>query len=207
MGISLIKQPKKSQNRISYVVIQLAELQSYIKVNGAWSSWSSWSDCRCPGEPFGKGKMSTRTCNNPPPSNGGLPCQGTSIRRTADCKICPQVLTRPNLTIFLILKITSYPIRSSRKKKQYLRLLFFFKATKLCVSFPKSFDGDEDDEKVREGGRHHLACGEIQSLNLLSKLQLFKAEKPHPLCGPMPKGPANPHLSIGWSIRAGFSAF
>ncbi|XP_076269699.1 netrin receptor UNC5C-like isoform X3 [Rhynchophorus ferrugineus] len=65
--------------------------QLIVFVNGAWSSWSSWSDCRCPGEPFGKGKMSTRTCNNPPPSNGGLPCQGTSIRRTADCKICPQV--------------------------------------------------------------------------------------------------------------------
>ncbi|CAG9814520.1 unnamed protein product [Phaedon cochleariae] len=60
-------------------------------VNGGWSSWSTWQDCRCPGANLSAGKMSTRTCTNPPPSNGGQTCQGTSIKRTKDCIPCPQV--------------------------------------------------------------------------------------------------------------------
>ncbi|KAL1514116.1 hypothetical protein ABEB36_003430 [Hypothenemus hampei] len=35
--------------------------------------------------------MSTRVCNNPSPSNGGLPCQGSAVKRTKDCVLCPQV--------------------------------------------------------------------------------------------------------------------
>ncbi|KAL3281274.1 hypothetical protein HHI36_004487 [Cryptolaemus montrouzieri] len=34
--------------------------------------------------------MSTRTCTNPPPSNGGAACVGSAIRKTKDCQQCPQ---------------------------------------------------------------------------------------------------------------------
>lgn len=62
----------------------------YILVNGGWSPWSAWTECRCPGATLAAGKMSTRTCTNPPPSNGGLQCQGSGVRRTKDCIQCPQ---------------------------------------------------------------------------------------------------------------------
>lgn len=58
-------------------------------VNGGWSQWSGWIDCRCPGDTLAKGQKRTRTCTNPPPSNGGQPCQGTSVHRTKDCTPCP----------------------------------------------------------------------------------------------------------------------
>ncbi|CAH2000601.1 unnamed protein product [Acanthoscelides obtectus] len=60
------------------------------RVNGGWSPWSPWTDCRCPGATLSAGKQSTRTCTNPPPSNGGKPCQGISVRKTKDCVPCPQ---------------------------------------------------------------------------------------------------------------------
>ncbi|KAK9870616.1 hypothetical protein WA026_008176 [Henosepilachna vigintioctopunctata] len=59
--------------------------------NGGWSQWSPWTDCKCPGSTLPLGKMSTRTCTNPPPSNGGSPCVGSAIRKTKDCQQCPQV--------------------------------------------------------------------------------------------------------------------
>lgn len=66
--------------------------QITVYVNGGWSSWSPWNDCKCPGSTsLPLGKMGTRTCTNPPPSNGGAACVGTSIRRTKDCLPCPQV--------------------------------------------------------------------------------------------------------------------
>ncbi|XP_044267000.1 netrin receptor UNC5B isoform X2 [Tribolium madens] len=61
-----------------------------VYVNGGWSPWSPWTECRCPGATLSSGKMSTRTCTHPPPSNGGLPCQGLSVRKTKDCITCPQ---------------------------------------------------------------------------------------------------------------------
>ncbi|XP_060519034.1 netrin receptor UNC5C isoform X2 [Cylas formicarius] len=65
--------------------------QIVVYVNGGWSPWSPWTECRCPGDVLATGKMCTRTCNNPAPSNGGLPCQGSSVKRTKDCIPCPQV--------------------------------------------------------------------------------------------------------------------
>ncbi|XP_063918325.1 netrin receptor UNC5B isoform X3 [Zophobas morio] len=67
-----------------------APAEIIVYVNGGWSPWSVWTDCRCPGATLSAGKMSTRTCSHPPPSNGGLPCQGSSVRRTKDCIPCPQ---------------------------------------------------------------------------------------------------------------------
>ncbi|XP_050302029.1 netrin receptor UNC5B isoform X2 [Anthonomus grandis grandis] len=64
--------------------------QVVVYVNGGWSSWGPWSDCQCPGEVLATGKMSTRSCNNPPPSNGGQPCHGSAVKRTKDCVLCPQ---------------------------------------------------------------------------------------------------------------------
>lgn len=44
-------------------------------IPGGWSSWSDWSECEpsCGGEGI---RVRRRLCNNPPPSNGGLECQG-----------------------------------------------------------------------------------------------------------------------------------
>ncbi|XP_045470245.1 netrin receptor UNC5B [Harmonia axyridis] len=64
--------------------------QITVYVNGGWSQWSPWTDCKCPGSTLPLGKMSTRTCTNPPPSNGGLACVGSAVRKTKDCQQCPQ---------------------------------------------------------------------------------------------------------------------
>ncbi|CAD5112944.1 DgyrCDS2151 [Dimorphilus gyrociliatus] len=49
---------------------------------GSWSSWSSWSPC----EPeCGTGiRIRERSCNNPPPANGGAKCPGSST----DIEVC-----------------------------------------------------------------------------------------------------------------------
>ncbi|EFN86869.1 Netrin receptor UNC5C [Harpegnathos saltator] len=43
-------------------------------VDGRWSTWSSWSACGpdC-------SRVRRRSCNDPPPSNGGRPCQGKDV--------------------------------------------------------------------------------------------------------------------------------
>lgn len=43
-------------------------------VDGRWSSWSSWSACGpdC-------SRIRRRSCNDPPASNGGRPCQGKDV--------------------------------------------------------------------------------------------------------------------------------
>ncbi|KAG7189310.1 hypothetical protein KM043_016966 [Ampulex compressa] len=43
-------------------------------VDGRWSTWSSWSPCGpdC-------SRVRRRSCNDPPPSNGGRPCQGKDV--------------------------------------------------------------------------------------------------------------------------------
>ncbi|KAG9482927.1 hypothetical protein GDO78_009074 [Eleutherodactylus coqui] len=49
-----------------------------IKAKGGWSCWSSWSACQS-----GK-RQRTRSCNNPPPKNGGSRCPGKSVQ-TESC--------------------------------------------------------------------------------------------------------------------------
>ncbi|KAH0952897.1 hypothetical protein HN011_005758 [Eciton burchellii] len=43
-------------------------------IDGRWSSWSSWSAC---GPDCTRARR--RSCNDPPPSNGGRPCQGKDV--------------------------------------------------------------------------------------------------------------------------------
>jgi len=48
--------------------------------DGSWGDWAAWSTCSAT---CGGGTQTrTRTCSNPPPSNGGLPCQGSNTERT-----------------------------------------------------------------------------------------------------------------------------
>jgi len=58
------------------------------ETDGGWSDWSAWSLCSAS---CGNGSRSkSRTCDNPAPQNGGLPCVGDSITNE-DCNIksCP----------------------------------------------------------------------------------------------------------------------
>ncbi|XP_018413379.1 PREDICTED: complement component C8 alpha chain [Nanorana parkeri] len=44
------------------------------KANGNWGCWSSWSSCQS------GTRQRSRTCNNPPPKNGGAWCVGKSVQ-------------------------------------------------------------------------------------------------------------------------------
>ena len=63
----------------SYITLCVSSFYSLIFlyiVNGGWSTCSSWRTCS---KNCGKGEQNqTRSCINPPPGNGGLPCAGPS---------------------------------------------------------------------------------------------------------------------------------
>ena len=46
-------------------------------INGNWGDWSTYSSCSqsCDGGT----QFRTRTCTNPPPSNGGSYCEGLNV--------------------------------------------------------------------------------------------------------------------------------
>ena len=70
-------------------------------VNGHWSLWSAWSTCSVT---CGRAlRQRTRSCDNPPPSNGGLTCMGKSLEHLG-CYLpaCPSKRERQNITSFLL---------------------------------------------------------------------------------------------------------
>ncbi|KAH9494396.1 Netrin receptor unc5b [Bulinus truncatus] len=57
-------------------------------VNGGWSVWSEWSDCSAT---CGKGKQRrSRTCTEPSPYYGGLPCEGEQQQSVTCSNPCPE---------------------------------------------------------------------------------------------------------------------
>lgn len=75
-------------------------------VNGGWSEWEDWSLCSASCD--GGNKIRSRTCNNPPPGEGGLDCPGPAEEvedcNTDTCTACPDEPQRgfgviPNCTI------------------------------------------------------------------------------------------------------------
>ena len=57
-----------------------------ILVNGGWGNYGAWTPCS---QTCGPGtSQRTRECNNPPPSNGGNPCQGNPTE-SQTCEIAP----------------------------------------------------------------------------------------------------------------------
>ncbi|XP_071177833.1 scavenger receptor cysteine-rich type 1 protein M160-like [Mytilus edulis] len=59
-------------------------------VDGRWLSWATWNECS---KSCGNGiRTRSRTCNNPSPSNGGLPCKGDTLEAQLCNKMsCPVV--------------------------------------------------------------------------------------------------------------------
>ncbi|KAE8595015.1 hypothetical protein XENTR_v10015432 [Xenopus tropicalis] len=55
-------------------------------VNGAWSPWGDWSPCDA--ECQGGVRSRKRSCEDPPPKNGGLPCRGEAVQ-TESCNLQP----------------------------------------------------------------------------------------------------------------------
>ncbi len=57
-------------------------------LDGNWGAWSSLSTCTVT---CGGGTQShTRLCNNPPPSNGGAACPGSSSENApCNLQLCP----------------------------------------------------------------------------------------------------------------------
>ena len=55
-------------------------------VNGGWSVWGDWGQCSAT---CGAGEQErSRTCTNPPPSNGGAQCSGDD-KETKSCNNGP----------------------------------------------------------------------------------------------------------------------
>ncbi|XP_077360170.1 complement component C8 beta chain isoform X1 [Festucalex cinctus] len=55
---------------------EVTDRQKDIAIDGSWSCWGSWSSCN------GRTKTRSRQCNNPAPSNEGLPCRGLQQEST-----------------------------------------------------------------------------------------------------------------------------
>ncbi|KAM4705238.1 SCO-spondin-like [Rhinophrynus dorsalis] len=55
-------------------------------VDGSWSHWGHWSECDADCQ--GGVRSRSRSCENPPPKNGGLPCVGEAIQ-TESCNLRP----------------------------------------------------------------------------------------------------------------------
>ncbi|XP_021053028.1 hemicentin-1 [Mus pahari] len=66
----------------------LVRVPVIVQVHGGFSLWSAWRPCSVT---CGKGiQKRSRLCNNPPPANGGRPCQGAdSEARHCHNKLCP----------------------------------------------------------------------------------------------------------------------
>ena len=59
----------------------IAWLLLFLAVDGGWSDWSDWSQCSYDCGWKGGEQTATRTCTNPPPSNGGRDCTGDSEKK------------------------------------------------------------------------------------------------------------------------------
>lgn len=57
---------------------------SNVPVDGGWSSWSQWAECDQVGKdsPGDHCLCRSRLCNSPAPTNGGKPCEGSSLEVT-----------------------------------------------------------------------------------------------------------------------------
>ena len=91
------KQERKAPSKKTRLFIQLVTVSNsklntfFFSVDGKWSGWKAWGTCT---KSCGGGlQTSSRTCTNPPPTNGGEECGGEN-ERSRDCnpQPCPSKL-------------------------------------------------------------------------------------------------------------------
>ena len=82
-------------------------LNVVLLVDGNWSSWGDYSTCSAS---CGAGtKQRSRTCTDPPPSNGGSTCAGDSMETTnCDLGNCPSKNTFQFILVTCFVNLTSY---------------------------------------------------------------------------------------------------
>ena len=56
-------------------------------VDGGWSDWSDWDDCLCDNDTDIATQQRQRSCTDPEPQNGGVPCGGDET----DTRVCNNV--------------------------------------------------------------------------------------------------------------------
>ena len=61
--------------------------KSHLSVNGQWSEWQSVTACSKSCE--GGTRMMERTCTEPKPVMGGLPCSGLGVKEEQNCSPQP----------------------------------------------------------------------------------------------------------------------
>ncbi|VDQ07947.1 unnamed protein product [Trichobilharzia regenti] len=71
-------------------------------VGGSWSPWSPWSECSSTcGE--GGTQNRRRTCDNPPPSNGGRSCPGSIETSECQSEACPSRLLHISIALLILI--------------------------------------------------------------------------------------------------------
>lgn len=145
-----------------------------VPANGSWSGWSGFGACS---KTCGGGVQNrTRSCTNPPPSNGGVPCQGLAI----DCQRCAAIRCPSKEHIQTI---STHIIKTNFKPSAFLPRCFRFllynaENTLLVLRFMEVREDRTGNSSVQNAGRHpsSLICEPMLRAQYKSLLKKEKAK-------------------------------
>ena len=71
-----------------FLTKKISRFNALFSVDGNWGAWSNYGKCS---KSCGSGtQLRRRSCDKPPMSNGGTPCDGSSVeRRVCSTRPCP----------------------------------------------------------------------------------------------------------------------